>query len=187
MQDLAMISLELVQNALDAKATSITMTLALDQPDGTSSLILQDNGIGMDEKLLKQVRSPFTTTRTTRKVGLGLAFFSQAIQQADGTVTITSQPGQGTTVTGIWKSNHWDAPPLGNLGEVVLIALQSHPDVHLQLIVSVNAKTTTFDSKVLASSLAPVSIAEPAILMWIENDINANIQHCKGGNDHEES
>ena len=182
-----MISLELVQNSITAKASRIDFHLSLDQPDGKSSLIVKDDGKGMDEETLKKVFCPFTTSRTTRKVGLGLAFFQQAIQQADGSVSISSKLGEGTTVTGIWKSDHWDAPPLGNLGEVVLIALQGSPALHLQFSITTKSGVYVFDSKTLEASLAPVPISEPAILMWIENEINTNIQQLKGGIDHEES
>lgn len=182
-----MISLELIQNSLAADASRIDFTLTLNQPDGQSTMIIKDNGKGMDEALLRKVSSPFTTSRTTRKVGLGLAFFTQAIQQADGNYTITSKPNEGTIITGFWKSDHWDAPPLGNLGEVILIALQSHPELHLHFSFSTHSSTYEFDSKVLESAIAPVPLSELAILQWIENEINTNIQHCKGGIDHEES
>lgn len=182
-----MIALELVQNSLAAKASRIDVTLKLDQSDGTSTLIIQDNGSGMDEAMVKKVSSPFTTSRTTRKVGLGVAFFTQAITQADGTWSIASKPNEGTLIIGSWKSTHWDAPPLGNFGEVILLALQSQPNLHLHFNSAANSNTYEFDSKVLETAIAPVPVSEPAILQWIENEINTNIQHCKGGIDHEES
>lgn len=187
MQDLAMISLELVQNSLKANALHIDLSFILNQRDGTSSLIIKDDGIGMDEVMLSKVSSPFTTSRTTRKVGLGVAFFTQAIQQAEGFVKFESKLNQGTTMQGTWKTNHWDAPPLGNLGEVILIALQSHPDLHLVFTFSFNSSVYTFDSKTFETSIAPVPISELAILKWIESEINLNIEHCKGEIDHEKS
>jgi hypothetical protein len=187
MQDLAMIALELLQNSLAAEASKIDFTVKLDQPDGSSQMIVKDNGKGMDEALLKKVSSPFTTSRTTRKVGLGVAFFTQAITQADGAWSITSHPGEGTTISARWKSDHWDAPPIGNLGEAVMFVLQSHPNLQLNFNFDFNSNTYRFDSKVLESAIAPVPLSELAILHWIENEINTNIQHCKGGIDHEES
>jgi hypothetical protein len=187
MQDLAMISLELLQNSLAANASRIDFTVNLNQPDGSSLMIVKDNGKGMDEAMLKKVSSPFTTSRTTRKVGLGVAFFTQAITQADGTWSITSKPGEGTEVRGTWKSDHWDAPPMGNLGEAVMFVIQSQPYLQLHFNFAYNSNTYDFDSKVLESAIAPVPLSELAILQWIENEINTNIQHCKGGIDHEES
>jgi len=186
-QDLAMLSLELIQNSLQANATRIDLTVLLNQNNGTSSLRVADNGWGMDESTLSQVSSPFFTTRTTRNVGFGVAFFKQAIQQANGTCQIVSALNQGTTVTGVWQSDHWDAPPLGNLGEVVLIALQSHPELQLIFNFSTNLNVYTFDSKTFETSIAPVPISELAILKWIESEINMNIQQCKGEIKHEKS
>jgi len=187
MQDLAMISLELVQNSLKANASHLDLSFILNQENGTSTLIVKDDGIGMDEEMLRKVSSPFVTSRTTRNVGLGLAFFTQAIQQADGFVQFESKLNQGTTIKGTWKSDHWDAPPLGNLGEVVLMALQSHPEVHLVFTFSYQSSAYTFDSKAFETSIAPVPISELAILQWIESEINMNIEHCKGEIDHEKS
>ncbi len=187
MQDLAMIGLELIQNSIQANASRIDITMSLDQSDHRSILIIKDNGKGMDEATLKRFSSPFYTSRTTRKVGLGVAFFQQAIQQAQGSWSVSSQPGEGTTLAGSWQSDHWDAPPLGNLGEMIILALQSRPDLHVHFSFSVNSRSYDFDSKDLESSIAPVPISELAILQWIEKEINTNIQHCKGGIDHEES
>lgn len=187
MQDLAMITLELIQNSIQAKASRIDITLSLNQADQHSCLIVQDNGCGMDEATLKRFSSPFYTSRTTRQFGLGVAFFKQAVQQAQGTWSAHSSCGQGTTISGSWLSQHWDAPPLGNLGEMIILALQSHPELHVHFSFSFNSRSYDFDSKILESSLAPVSISELAILQWIEKEINTNIQHCKGGIDHEES
>lgn len=187
MQDLAMISLELIQNSIQAQASRIDITLSLNQSDHRSVLIIKDDGKGMDEATLKRFNSPFYTSRTTRKVGLGVAFFQQAIQQAQGTWSVSSHPGLGTTISGSWQSDHWDAPPLGNLGEMILLTLQGRPDLHVHFSFSFNSRSYEFDSKLLESSLAPVPISELAILQWIEKEINTNIQHCKGGIDHEES
>lgn len=187
MQDIAMISLELVQNSISAKATHIDFRLMLNQADGSSTLSIKDDGCGMDEVTLKKVSSPFFTSRITRKVGLGVAFFKQAIEQAGGIWNITSVLNQGTTVSGTWQTDHWDAPPLGNIGEVILICLQSRPDIHLSFSFSFNVSVYTFDSKAFEASIAPVELSDFAILRWIESEINRNIQHCKGGIDYEES
>lgn len=179
MQDLAMISLELLQNSIAAKASKINFTLALAQDDGTSTMTIEDNGCGMDEATVAKISSPFYTSRKTRKVGLGVAFFKQAIQQANGSCQIISELNQGTTIKGTWESNHWDAPPLGNIGETILIIIQGNPNIHLMFKFSYHSSVTSFDSKAFEASIAPVSISEPAILRWIESDINTNIQHCK--------
>jgi hypothetical protein len=187
MQDLAMISLELLQNSIAAKASKINFTLALAQDDGTSTMIIEDDGCGMDEATVAKISSPFYTSRTTRKVGLGVAFFKQAIQQANGSCQIISALNLGTTIKGTWESNHWDAPPVGNIGETILILIQGYPNIHLMFNFSYLLSVTSFDSKMFEASIAPVSISEPAILRWIESEINTNIQHCKGGINHEES
>jgi len=187
MQDLAMISLELLQNSLNAQAKHLDFHLTLHQADGSSTLTISDDGCGMDESTLKKVSSPFFTSRSTRKVGLGVAFFKQAIEQAGGSWDITSVINQGTTITGTWQANHWDAPPIGNIGEVIMICLQGHPDVHLSFNFRFRSSAYTFDSKAFETSIAPVPLSDFAILNWIESEINMSIQHCKGGIDYEES
>lgn len=171
MQDVAMLIQELLENSAAAKASTIHLTLDPRDDLGNLTFSVRDDGCGMDESTLAKVLSPFTTSRTTRKVGLGLSFLHQVVTQTQGHLEIDSKPGKGTRVSARWKADHWDAPPLGNLGEVVMIHLQGHPQ--LELVVELpDFILNTVDLK---AQLDPVPIDDPGVLRYLESSIMAHL------------
>lgn len=173
MKDLAEVSLELLINSLEAGAQSITFDLDILQE--ITSLTITDDGKGMSQELIKIVTSPFTTSRSTRSLGFGLAFYKQAVEQAQGSLQITSKEGVGTTLTACWKTQHIDALPLGNLGETIAFVLQRSPTCHLHFHLKDSTKSYDFISEDIASTLHPVPLDTPEVLTWIINTINTQL------------
>jgi anti-sigma regulatory factor (Ser/Thr protein kinase) len=172
MQDVSMLIQELLENSAAAKATLITLILDPNDASGMTSFSVTDNGCGMDEATLSKVLSPFTTSRTTRKVGLGLSFLHQVVTQTQGHLEIDSKPQKGTTVKASWKADHWDAPPLGNLGEVVMIHLQGHPQIELV----VELPGFTLNTAELKKQLDPVPIDDPGVLRYLESTVMTHLK-----------
>jgi len=112
--------LDVFQNAVEAKASKIKVEI-IESPE-SFQVKIQDNGPGMTEAVLKNALDPFFTDgkkHKTRKVGLGLPFLKQAIDQVQGSFEIDSQPGFGTTVSFGFNKNHVDCPPIGNMVAVL--------------------------------------------------------------------
>lgn len=170
MKDLAEVSLELLINACEAHATEISFDLFLDP---IHSLIITDNGNGISKEDLKEITSPFKTSRTTRKLGFGLAFFAQAIQQASGEIDIQSEVNIGTIIKAKWDSQHIDALAIGNLGESIALVLQRNPDVDFTFTLHKLSSIQTFRSREVKEAIHPLSINEIEILKWIEEHINS--------------
>ena len=126
MQELSLNILDIAQNSITAKATLIQLTLQVNQEK--LYITLQDNGMGMDSETLNKVTDPFFTSRTTRKVGLGIPFFKQAAIMTQGSFDITSKKGEGTTITSIFNTNHIDYIPLCNIWDTVALLIQSNPE-----------------------------------------------------------
>ena len=99
MQDLAMHILELLMNSIHANSFNIYLTVKNSIKENLIEIILIDDGKGMDEKTLNNVTSPFSTSRTTRKIGLGVAFMKALCDQCNGTLVITSEINKGTKET----------------------------------------------------------------------------------------
>src|SRR6056297_3370699 len=95
--------LDIVGNSVSAKATLIEIIIEEDKKNDFYSLIIKDNGCGMSAEVLKQATNPFFTSRTTRKVGLGLSLLKQNAENADGSFTIDSTPGEGTLVKAVFQ------------------------------------------------------------------------------------
>ena len=99
MEDLSLHILDIAENSIAAEAKRIEIRIEEDQAKDVLAIEIKDDGNGMDEEMRRKVLDPFFTTRTTRKVGLGLPLLAQASRESEGTIEIDSKPGQGTTVT----------------------------------------------------------------------------------------
>jgi hypothetical protein len=132
MQDLSLHILDIVENSLGASATRIKILIAEDTERGLLSLEISDNGKGMDAETQRKALDPFYTTRTTRRVGLGLPLLAQAAREAGGHFELDSQPGRGTTVKAVFQLSHPDCKPLGDIAATLETILSGRPDLDLQ-------------------------------------------------------
>lgn len=130
MKELSLHILDIAQNSVSAGAKHIGISLTEDE-NGMLTFRITDDGCGMSEETVKRVTNPFYTTRTTRKVGLGLPLLKLVAEQTDGSFSIessTEEPNRGTTVTAVFNSRHIDFPPLGDMIGTVCLLLQGSPD-----------------------------------------------------------
>jgi len=132
MRDLSLHILDVAENSVRAGATRVEIRLEEDPKRDLMRLEIIDNGSGMDEPMRQAVLSPFTTSRTERRVGLGLPLLAQAAREAQGDCEIESAPGQGTRVAATFRPGHIDCKPLGDLGETAVALAIGHPTVDFQ-------------------------------------------------------
>ena len=130
MKDLSLHILDIAENAIRAKAKKIRIEVLEDEASDRLSVIVQDDGLGMDEQTLKKAQDPFFTTKDGKKFGLGLSLLHQATQEAGGVLKIDSQEAKGTKVVAKFKLSHPDTKPLGDLLETIAVLVASNPGVH---------------------------------------------------------
>ncbi|MDD4212037.1 MAG: sensor histidine kinase [Bacilli bacterium] len=173
MTEIALYLLDLAQNSIHAEAKTLTITIHEDTLHNEFRLTLTDDGKGMDENTLKDVTSPFYTTRTTRQVGLGLAFIKELCDACNGSLTITSVLHKGTTVDAILKYDHIDRPPLGEIEETLYsLMLQKVRIIYHHYK---NQNLFTFDSEEIQTILGNVSFQEVDVMHWIKDYITEQI------------
>ena len=119
MQELSMNLLDVAENSVAAGAKLVHIELAVDEKARRLRLVITDDGKGMDPELAKRVTDPFCTSRTSRKVGLGLPFLKMAAELTGGQLTLESEEGKGTAVTALFCTDHIDMPPLGDVAASV--------------------------------------------------------------------
>ena len=88
MRELSLHILDIVENSVKAGASLIKVDVVAE--NGMITVTIDDDGRGMSEEFLRTVTDPFTTTRTTRKVGMGLPLFKMAAETAGGKFDIQS-------------------------------------------------------------------------------------------------
>ena len=168
MKEIALYVLDIAQNSITAGAKHLELTLA--EEDGAISLTIADDGRGMSPQLLATVSDPFTTTRTTRKMGLGLPLLRLAAEQTGGTLAIESALGVGTTVRAVFQSGHIDCPPVGDMADTITLLIQGAPELELTYTHRVGARSVRLDTRDVRKELGgDISLAEPEVILWLRD------------------
>ena len=166
MKELSLHILDIAQNSISAGCTRLELSLT--EGEGQLVLVIGDNGRGMSPEFLASVTDPFTTTRTTRKVGLGLPLLRLTAEQTGGSLTIESTVGVGTTVTARFCSGHIDCPPLGDMAGTVALLVQGAPEVDTIYTHTTPRSSFTFDTREIRAVLGEgISLAEPEVAVWM--------------------
>ncbi len=172
MKELSLNILDIAQNSVSAGAGLITVSIRED--DGLMTLVIGDDGCGMEPELLAQVTDPFVTTRTTRKVGLGIPLLKMAAEMAGGSFDIQSASGKGTVVTARFERSSIDRPPLGDMAETVATLVQGSADTDFVLTHYRDGGEYSFDTRQLREIMGDIPLNEPEILQWIKDYIGEN-------------
>ena len=175
MKELSLNILDITQNSISAGASHITIALT-EEENGHLTLVIADNGCGMTEGVRRRVGDPFYTTRTTRKVGMGISLLTLAAEQTGGTVTITSvhesvdPVGHGTTLTATFDTTSIDFPPLGDMVETLSVIIQGHPEIDYSFRHTTPAREVRLETAELREVLGEdVSLSEYEVMQWIES------------------
>lgn len=174
MNELSLHILDICENSVKANATIINLDIIEDLDKNIFEVTISDNGSGMDEKTLLNVSDPFYTTRTTRKVGLGISLFKLAAELTGGSQIITSKVGVGTVVKTTFAHNHIDRAPLGNIGDTI-IATITRGNVDLIYTHQFNTHSFEFSTLEIKKVLDGIPINDPSIILWIRNNIEEGL------------
>lgn len=172
MRDLSMHVLDIVQNSIKAGAALVTVAFTVDE-NRVLTFSVRDNGCGMAPDFLARVTDPFTTTRTTRRVGLGIPMLKQSAEMAGGTFGIESEVGKGTCIHASFDLTNIDCIPMGDICDslITLIVLNPEtPDFVFQA--SAPGREALFDTRQVREALGGVSLAEPEVVAWIKESID---------------
>ena len=179
LRDISLHIMDLSQNSIRAEAKMVRISLVAE--DGFLNVSIEDNGLGMDKDYLKKVEDPFTTERTTRKVGMGIPFFKQACLTAEGDFSLQSELNQGTTIKGSFMIKSIDRIPLGDIGETIKYLIINDENIRYILDVKKDCNEFQFDTDVIKETLEGVPINQQEILEWIKEYINDNVSNIFGG------
>jgi anti-sigma regulatory factor (Ser/Thr protein kinase) len=179
MKDLALHILDILQNSVTAGADLITLNISEDPETDRYTVTFTDNGKGMDTDMLQQAAEPFFTTRTTRKVGLGLALLKQNAERTGGQLTIRSQPGSGTQVEAHFAMSHIDRLPAGDIAGTLALTTASYPDIDFIYTHTTPAGTFEFDSREIKNALDGIPVNTPEVIAFMKNLIRDNLNEIK--------
>ena len=174
--------LDIVRNSVKAGASLIEISVIEDVEANLLTIEINDNGCGMDEEFLKDVVSPFRTTRTTRKVGLGLSLLKSACMQTGGDLEITSKVGEGTRVRAIFVYDSIDRQPLGDMASTMTVLIGGNDQIDYVYTHVYRGREFVFSTSEIRNILgSEVPLSEPEVLGWVEGYINEQTQNLFGG------
>lgn len=181
MRDLSLHILDIVQNSITAGADKINIRICADKDKDKISIEIRDNGSGMEESLLEEVRSPFSTSRKTRRVGLGIPLLEAACERADGKLEIDSVRFKGTSVKACFKISHIDRAPLGDVAQTMVNLIMGRPDVDYEMELDNRKESFRFSTAQIRQTLGEVPLIEYEVMIWIKEYIDEGIKNIFGG------
>ncbi|MHB8066242.1 MAG: ATP-binding protein [Ruminiclostridium sp.] len=181
MRDLSLHILDIVQNSIKANASAITVHIGEKAERGYLVLEIDDNGAGMDDDFLSKVEDPFTTSRTTRKLGLGLPLLKESALRCEGKFNVNSKKDIGTKVFATFSINHIDRLPIGDIGNTMTLLISANTNIRFILIMDSSKGSLTIDTDEINRQLKGVSIAEFNVVQWLKEYIDESIINIFGG------
>lgn len=158
------------------------MVSLIEDEKGILTLTIKDNGCGMTPEVVKSVIDPFYTTRTTRKVGLGVPLLKLAAEQTGGAINIESEVGVGTTVTATFDTKSIDFTPIGDMTSTLVTLIMGAPDIDFEYIHQKPGAEVTLSTLQLREVLGDVSLGMPEVLEWIREYLTEQYNNFGGTN-----
>lgn len=184
MPEIAMNILDVAENSVRAGADLIEITVAAQPKADTLRVVIKDDGCGMDKEQVEKVQDPFYTTRTTRKVGLGVPFFKQAALSTGGTFQIDSEKGKGTTVEAVFTLSHIDRMPLGDITSTIHTLVVFNEKIDFVYTYRYGEKEFVLDTREIREIVGEeVSFTQKEISGFIREFLETNKLETDGGAD----
>ncbi|MDO9087784.1 MAG: ATP-binding protein [Anaerolineaceae bacterium] len=175
MKELSLHLLDIAENSINAEASHIIISVEENSIDDILKMSVKDNGKGMTPEMAQRIIDPFITSRTTRKVGLGIPLLKAAAEMCNGFLRIESQTGSGTEIVVQFQRSHIDRMPIGDLAGTILHLVVGSPVVHWTFIYKANDEIFEFDDQVIKQELNGIPLSEPIIISFIRNEISSGI------------
>lgn len=181
MTEISLNILDVAENSTRAGAALVAITVAADFAKDLLTVTIADDGCGMTLEQVARVTDPFFTSRTTRKVGLGVPFFKYAAESTGGSFTIDSEVGKGTTVTAVFVLSHIDRMPLGDISSTIHTLIVYHPETDFIYTYRYNDKSFCLDTREFKEILGDVPFDTPEISAYIMEYLTENKTDTDGG------
>lgn len=179
MQEISLNILDVAENSVKAGATLVEISVNEDIENNLLTVVIKDNGCGMSEETLKAVTDPFYTTRTTRKVGLGVPFFKMAAEMTGGSFNITSKVGEGTSVTATFVYDSIDRMPLGDIAGTVSGLVQCNDSIDFIYTHTYCGRSFVMNTEEFREILGDVPLSTPQVALFIKDYLTENYESIR--------
>ena len=181
MPEISLNILDVAENSVRAGAAHVGIGVVLETQSDTLAVTITDDGKGMTEEQVRQVTDPFFTTRTTRRVGLGVPFFKMAAELSGGSFSIDSVPGEGTKVKAVFGLSHVDRMPLGDMTSTMHTLITMHEDIAFLYRYVYDEDSFQLDTAEMREILGDISFTDPEISKYIREYLSENEKEVRKG------
>lgn len=181
MRELSLHLLDIAENSIAADARNIQIFVGEDDKSDLLQMSVKDDGRGMDAETVARVIDPFVTSRTTRKVGLGIPLLKEAAELCNGSLNIESKKGVGTQIEVKFQRSHIDRMPLGDLPTTILNLVATNPGIHWVFTYQFNGREFVFDDAPIKETLDGVAMTEPPVLSYLRETLVTGVKETQIG------
>ena len=185
MHELSLHIMDIAENGISAGATLIEITVTEDKRKNRLKIVLRDNGRGMSGEQMKKAMDPFFTTRTTRRVGLGLSLFKEASKRCEGEFHLDSEEGKGTEVTATFRLNHIDLAPMGDIAGALTTLIMGNSEVDFLYTHEAGDDDLIIDTRDIKNELDGLTINDPHVIKYLANMIRESLADLRQGKEEE--
>ena len=174
MRELSLHILDIIRNSISAGASNVKLMVMGDKSTDRLSIEVADNGKGMDNNLLQRIYDPFVTSRSTRRVGMGIPLLKDTALRCSGDLIVESKKGLGTIVKTDFMISHIDRPPLGSLGETMADLITGEPQTRFEVELASEKIFFRLDTREIKNRLGKAPINSYEVWEWIKECIDEN-------------
>ena len=176
MRELSLHILDVVENGITAGGTCIWIEVEEDDKADQLKITIRDNGRGMPIEKLQNINDPFITSRTTRRVGLGLSLLAAAAERCEGTVRVDTAPGKGTMVEATFRYSHIDRAPLGDMAATITTLIIGNPGIDFIYSHRIDGEEFSLDTREIRAETEDLSLSDPIVIHHLTESIRSSLK-----------
>lgn len=169
--------MDITANAITAKAKHIEVSIKVDTKKSLTTLFFKDDGIGMNDEMVKKVQDPFFSTKTGKKVGLGIPLLKGTAETTGGSFSLRSELGKGVEIRATFRLNHPDLPPIGKLKDTILVLVVGNPEIDFIFTYTVDENQFILDTAPMKALLEGTPINHPEVVNFFMNYLDEHLQN----------
>jgi len=181
MRELSLHILDIVENGITAGGNCIWIEVDEARAKDNLTIVIRDNGRGMPPEKIQNINDPFITSRTTRRVGLGLSLLAAAAGRCEGTVRVDSQPGKGTEITATFRYRHIDRAPLGDMAATIGTLIIGNPGIDFVYSHRIDGKEFSLDTREIRTEIEDLSLSDPVVVHHLSESIRSALKALASG------
>ena len=187
MRELSLHILDIVENGITAGADCIHIDVIESRVEDFLTIKIRDNGRGISAEKLARLKDPFVTSRTTRRVGLGLPLLAAAAERCDGKLAVAAGTGGGTAVTATFRYSHIDRAPVGDMASTMATLLMGNPQIDFVYTHVIDGQEFILDTRELKKELGDHSLEDPMVVHHLGKNIRTSLNQLTSDADKPEA